>query len=342
MLIANGHKADLARFTVSVTRSDAADLRQIEAIAGRLAERLLGSPNRIASKLSAGAGKLPAFDLAVETTKGDWGLSTGLAGQGLFLAAAGRACGRDDLCQLATSILPKREWIEDSAQAEKLAAKIGVGAAQGLSSLVYALMATGKILENDELLETAIDYAGCISLSSIRADQALSVADGAAGVALVLLELHRLTGAPHLIRQAITAGNTLMLMAREVDERPAAGSTSASSGGRLSWQVPGLNPTGFFRGTAGVVAALSKLAEVTQQPRFFDIVARSQRSADWSQPNFPAKSSPRGLRTGESSDWECTINLRETVIAGEVGKGYELLQKTLGNALPDPAILRVA
>lgn len=138
-----------------------------------------------------------------------------------------------------------------------MAASIG---ARGLGGVVYGLVHAARLLHADALIGAAERAAAAITLERIDQDDALDVIDGAAGAALGLLALHRVTAHPWILARAQRCGEHLLARAQRRGRH-----------GRHVWTTArGRKPRGFAHGTAGIVYALACLHAATGLPAYRD------------------------------------------------------------------------
>ena len=117
--------------------------------------------------------------------------STGIA---VFLAAHAAATRHQPSRELALAALAQLRKNLTSRNVPRLARALGIGAATGLGSIVYALAVMAKCLDDGDLLADAEMAATLVTDELIAADKQLDVMGGSAGAILGLLRLHRDTG----------------------------------------------------------------------------------------------------------------------------------------------------
>lgn len=193
-----------------------------------------------------------ADELVYQFRQCDHFLYQGSLGIALFLAALETIrseAGYGDLAYAATRSLHiwlKQPWIPP---------KIGIGTANGLGSLVYALTWIGMFLEEPQFIEEARQAATLITPERIAADRRLDIFDGAAGALLALLVLYAATHDRTALDQAILCGEHLL--SRRTERVPRA------------WQTIRTTPvSGFSHGVAGIAYALLRLFAITGQELF--------------------------------------------------------------------------
>lgn len=217
------------------------------------------------------------------------GLSDGVSGIALFLAAAARISGRDSYRHLALAALrPLHDLLYENGT--RLACEIGLGAGLGLGSLVYALTRLAQFLEEPVLLVDAYAAARLITPALIADDRLLDVFVGSAGAILGLLTLYDAAPAPDLLELALCCAQRLL-----------AARTPSQANFRTWPTLAGQHTTGFAHGAAGVSYALLRLYERTgdnalmeaaQEGLHFEDCAFVSEANNWketlgdSSPNF--------------------------------------------------------
>ncbi len=140
----------------------------------------------------------------------DFSLYWGRTGIAVFLAAAAKAVGDNELRDLAWSAL--RPLTESSLRhtyyRHNLAA-MGPGGALGLGSVVYALTCVGRWFEDGTLLEAASRIAEMITPSLLLKFRSNDVATGSAGALLALLTLHDVTAEQDVLERLWNVASTL-------------------------------------------------------------------------------------------------------------------------------------
>lgn len=229
---------------------DAAETADFEQTAVDLSEQIRHLALRTAS--GAVVWLIPedsdsTHDLAYQFRQGDSFLYQGSAGIALFLAAMDTVrpgAGYGDLVHAALRSFTT--WLDQPW----LPKTIGLGAAHGLGSLVYALVKIGQWLAQPSFIEQAQRVAALITPDRIAADRRLDVFDGAAGALLGLLALYKVTHDEQVLHQARRCGEHLL--ARRTPTSPRA------------WLTIKATPvSGFSHGIAGIASALLKLFQVT-------------------------------------------------------------------------------
>ena len=222
------------------------------AVASELEEHAIRSPDGGTSWI--GVSYLPQADrYQLEPTGFD--LYSGNPGIALFLAALTKVTGSSEIRDRARSaMLPVTRMLQ--AHPVGLVKSIGIGGAAGTGSLVYALLRSGELLGDDDLITDAERAAALITPELIAADKGLDIVTGSAGALLGLLALHAATGRPDLLDRAVLCGRRLV-------------ATQLTDGDeRGSWPtLSQTGMTGFSHGAAGIAYALLRLGAVTDDPQ---------------------------------------------------------------------------
>jgi type 2 lantibiotic biosynthesis protein LanM len=227
--------------------------------------------------------------------------STGIA---VFLAAHAAATRHELSRELALAALAQLRKNLTSRNVPRLARALGIGAATGLGSIVYALAVMAKCLDDGDLLADAETAAALVTDELVAADKQLDVMGGSAGAILGLLRLHRDTGSRMVLSRAIKCGEHLLAQPRSGAEgrrswigqefRAQALATNGSDANPLAH---GLN--GMSHGAAGFAYALSSLAAATGREDFAAAAAECiayedstyddthHNWPDWRGPNAP-------------------------------------------------------
>ena len=192
-------------------------------------------------------------------------LYDGLCGVALFFAAVQNRVGDADLATLARSVLGTvvRDAIRpDYAQT---LFEPGIGAGAGQSSVVYALVRASEFLREEEWLHHARRFAEMLDSEHIAADRNFDLISGAAGAALALLALYRMTRLPQILAKAARCGEHLLQHRSESRQGPRAWKT-----------FKGEMLTGFSHGAAGIAYALLKLYEATGESSFREAAVEAE------------------------------------------------------------------
>jgi type 2 lantibiotic biosynthesis protein LanM len=221
-------------------------------------------------------------------------LYNGATGIALFLAAHAAVTGNEASGELALAGLSHIRKNLKGANAPRVARSLGLGAATGLGSVVYAFAVIAKCLRNDDLFADALAAAGLFTGDLIAADKRLDIMGGSAGAILALLRLHRDSQSPDALARAIRCGEHLL------------GQKRLEANGQRSWIGEGFGSTalnGMSHGAAGFAYALASLAAATGRDDFAkaaaDCVAFENASYDAARHNWP------DLRGGGAPHWPC-------------------------------------
>jgi len=225
-------------------------------------------------------------------------LYNGTSGIALFLAAHAAATGRKPSGELALAAVAQLRKNLKGRNAPRLARTLGIGAATGLGSIVYAFAVMAKCLRDDDLLADAAAAARLFTDELIAADKRLDVMGGCAGAILALLRLYRDSPSADLLARAIKCGEHLLAQRRLGDS------------GRRMWVGQGLGANapahglnGMSHGAAGFAYALASLAAASGRDDFADAAAEciafEDSSYDAARHNWP------DLRGAGAPTWPC-------------------------------------
>jgi type 2 lantibiotic biosynthesis protein LanM len=190
-------------------------------------------------------------------------LYDGTAGIACFFGFLAAATGRADFADIAAAAaVSVRQHLRYQDPA---GAPTGIGAFNGRSGLAYALHQLAPIVGEETAREEILAGLGQLR-RQIPQDTQLDVIGGAAGCAVVLLDLHTAFGAPELLDGAKECGEHLLHTARE-------------DGDCLSWRgAASSRPlAGFSHGQAGIVWSLLRIADATGDQRYTDAALRALR-----------------------------------------------------------------
>lgn len=255
-------------------------------------------------------------------------LYNGNSGIALFLAAHAAVTSSGSSRELALAGLARLRKTLKSRGAARMARGLGVGGATGLGSIVYALAAIARILQDDGLTADAHAAAALFTDELIAADKRLDVISGSAGAILGLLRLFRDSGSAILLDRAVKCGDHLLAQSRRGAE------------GRRSWVGQGLGErplNGMSHGAAGFAYALAALAAASGRDDFAraaaECIAFEDSSYDPARHNWP------DLRGSEPS-WPCQwchgapgIGLARLATRGRGAVTADALAVDIGNAV---------
>ena len=189
------------------------------------------------------------------------GLYGGRSGIALFLAACDHVNGTETFrptIDRALQPLLGRLRRREALTRDDFVRSVGIGVAEGIGGLVYALSCIGGWWQDPLLQDDADLLARAVSPEVLEADRELDVIGGAAGAILGLMKLYRLRPSPAVLGAARDCAGRLLGHQRSRGEA-AGGWDSVSSPRPL---------TGFSHGASGTAYALTQLYSVTHEPRF--------------------------------------------------------------------------
>jgi type 2 lantibiotic biosynthesis protein LanM len=221
-------------------------------------------------------------------------LYNGASGIALFLAAYANVAAKAASAELAHAGLSHIRRNLNGRNASRFARSLGVGAATGLGSVIYALAVIAKCLGDRDLKRDAERAALLFTDELIAADKQLDVMGGAAGAILALLRLYRDTQSDDVLDRAIRCGEHLLRQDR------------LGPNGRRSWIGQGFGGSplnGMSHGAAGFAYALASLAAASGHEEFAaaaaECIAFEDASYDTEHHNWP------DLRGGSQLQWPC-------------------------------------
>ncbi len=197
---------------------------------------------------------------APQMTGGD--LYDGAGGIALLFASLAQATGFPRFRVSAYEALESlRVGIDRVEGGDAIPSDTPLGAATGLGSLVYVLIAAHDLLGDDELLRDAQRAARLLTAERFAADEALDLHCGTAGALQALLVLHDVesrTGHSRTdtLARAVAAGERLL--SRRV----------ASPSGHRTWRSMGELLAGMSHGAAGIAMPLLRLADASGRSDF--------------------------------------------------------------------------
>lgn len=181
-------------------------------------------------------------------------LYDGLSGVALFLAALARVAGSNEFRDMALSAFrPVCFTLERKTASKQLADLVGIGGLTGIPSIVYGLLAAGRLLDEPSLLDSAVQASHLVSEEAIAADTNFDLVSGAAGAILSLAALYEERPSPLLLSRIEACGRHLLR------------SRSDTSNGQCTWRhgATGRALTGFSHGAGGIAYALAELFRLT-------------------------------------------------------------------------------
>jgi lantibiotic biosynthesis protein len=139
----------------------------------------------------------------------------------------------------------------------------GFGIYTGMTGVSYALARIGKLLNNESLIDQALDTMAEVASASPR-DTQLDLLSGSAGAVIAALSMYQEFPSDPLIETAVRFGDHLISQGRQ-----------GSAG--VSWitmnqpvSLEAWNLTGLSHGAAGIAWALLELHKITGDKRFLD------------------------------------------------------------------------
>ena len=197
-------------------------------------------------------------------------LYNGATGIALFLAAHAAVTGNQASGELALAGLSHVRKNLKGANAPRAARSLGIGAATGLGSVVYAFAVIAECLRNDDLFADALAAARLFTGELIAADKRLDVMGGSAGAILALLRLYRDSQSRDVLARAIQCGEHLL------------GQKRLEANGQRSWIGEGFGSTALNgMSTAPRASPMRLLASRRRQAAM--ISPRPQRTASRSK-----------------------------------------------------------
>ena len=231
-------------------------------IAQEIASSAIVSSDGTASWL--GLTHLPKIDRYQLLPVSD-GLYGGRAGVALFLAACDHVNRSDEHRSLVFGALRPLRAILRSAGRSRIEAYLGtagIGIADGIGGLVYALTCIGEWCHDVTLTDDADELARLISPKTLESDLRLDVIGGAAGAILGLMKLYRVRPSPGVLRIVQRCAEWLCRNQRSGGEDSGAWDTQSASRAL----------TGFAHGASGIAYALTQVHAVTREPKLLAAV----------------------------------------------------------------------
>jgi type 2 lantibiotic biosynthesis protein LanM len=239
-----------------------------------LVDRAIGIARRIRGE-ALGSGADPVWiDLQEVANSGRYhlqpmsrGLWGGTAGVGVFFAACYAVTGDPEyrelsLAALATARAGLVARGVDPDFARAVALDIGLGAGEGLGSLMLAFVQISRLLGEPGLAEDAARLARLVTAESLAKGELLDYLTGAAGALVGCLAVHEARGDADALKSAIACGERLLAHQR-------------ADG---SWiTMRGQAPYGFAHGSAGIGYSLYRLYEAVGETRWLDAARAAVR-----------------------------------------------------------------
>jgi type 2 lantibiotic biosynthesis protein LanM len=193
------------------------------------------------------------------------GLYSGRAGIALFLAACDHVNQSSTHRRLIDGALRPVLALLRASDPSHLGAYVrgaGIGAADGVGGLVYALTCISAWRRDRALEDDAERFARAISPEAVAGDCHLDVIGGAAGAILGLMRLYQARPSPEVLRIVRACGERLC--AQQMSDGEHAG----------GWATPAASRplAGFAHGASGIACALIRLHAVTTEQRLVEAV----------------------------------------------------------------------
>jgi type 2 lantibiotic biosynthesis protein LanM len=187
-------------------------------------------------------------------------LYDGNLGIAIFLSSLAHVTGSIQYRNLALGALQSAREALQTANIEYIRRFIrntGIGGGVGLGSIIYSLVKISFLIQEESLLEDAQLAADLITSEIISTDRKLDLMYGTSGTLLGLLTLYDQTGDQKVLDKAILCGQHLLKNQISIDNYPKA------------WQTLEEKPlTGFAHGAAGIIYALLRLYDITQDKAY--------------------------------------------------------------------------
>lgn len=194
-------------------------------------------------------------------------LYDGALGVALFLAALSASSGKDRFRKGAMELLRAVERALGRGRGAALLAE-GIGAAQGLGSLMYGLVAIEEFLPGQPVLDLARRAAGLLTVRA-AARWGCDLQAGSAGAILGLLSVFEAAADERALGTAVALGESLRRSRRDFGGR------------RWGWpSEAGPCLAGMAHGSSGIVLALTRLGRTANRPRFTEAARRGDRYED--------------------------------------------------------------
>lgn len=194
----------------------------------------------------------------------EYDLYSGICGIALFLAALEKVSNGSGYRSFVEASLRPLQALSSAAIDDWLA-QSSMGAGTGVFSVVYSLTKIGELLNNDELLATAIRIARRVPAEKMVDGPLVDLMAGSAGCALVWTALYRIAPEPWVLRRAALCAEHLLRTR-----------TMTASGFRAWETSPGISPAGYAHGAAGILSALCRVFELTGDKRFQDAASEAR------------------------------------------------------------------
>ena len=193
-------------------------------------------------------------------------LFDGAAGVGLALAAVSVVTGRDEDASLARLALrPLRDtWLYFGGRLKRGTVDAGLGT--GIGSAIYALLRSGRMLQDTAMVQAAGELAGALSAENLHPDAPDDSLTGRAGALLALVVSHQEIG-----------GELCLDRARQMAQALLARRQRDAASGLQIWMNRRTRAAeiGMAHGQSGIALALLRLHAVTADAEFIDAAAEA-------------------------------------------------------------------
>ncbi len=233
------------------------------AIADRIASKAIDNPDGSLSwKGFTHLPQIGRYQLQ-PVTDGLYGGRTGVA---LFLAACDRVTGHGRYREtMDRALQPLRETLRDRDATRQFVRRAGLGIAEGVGGILYALSRVAEWREEPSLLDDAEALAGSVAADTIDADGGFDVIGGSAGAILGVLALHRARPLTSILEHASACARHLC--SHQLLDGPHTGGWPCTFASRPL--------AGFSHGASGIAYALARLHAVTGGAHLIDAARKA-------------------------------------------------------------------
>lgn len=248
------------------------------------------------------------------------GLYAGSAGIGLFLSALSASTGREDIRNFALRSL--RSSFGDLPRPWN---SIELGAGSGLGSKLYALSLGAKLLNSQEMLDSAKTLVKSVSDQLIANDSRYDLLLGAAGAIIGLHALYKLSPEPLVLERAIACGRHLVRSQQAV---PSGGAAWKTIGGHFM--------TGMSHGASGIAMALGRLQQVAGEWEFsraIELALEYERHAWYDKQKDDTRKASAADVSSWCHGWSGIGMARLDLLEGQYEKGVEEIERAISAVL---------
>ncbi len=188
--------------------------------------------------------------------------ATGASGTSIFLANLAAQTGDERYAQVARGALAFTLAMLQQCADAQLSSQIPISGLHGIYLPIYALTECGRCLQDESLIDRAVEVVGHIPTAAIQRANNPDVLNGMAGALLVLLHLYRYRPDAQILAQATQLAENIL--------------TCQRGDGAQGWWVPGFHRPvlGMGHGAAGIAYALLRLYTVTADDRWYQSALR--------------------------------------------------------------------